>query len=646
MIDAVDVADVEQLKEPLLDRRTLLRAGAAGAAGLAVGVDGAANQTPLSPVGRSQAIGVTSAIIIGGAAAAAGVAIAKWRSDTDSPDTSAGDDALRDSLYSAGVSVAEGRSVFENEMEEQYLNRPSGQSPYANAAWSEIRAAAAKEIVNGNSQSDAEVAAQSALQAQTRIAVYNVLQRWNTGISALVPHVVAQDANGNVNVIKIYRHGDGQTKTMSTTTVNDSDVEPISETDTGSEYLAHRYTGSDLPGSLSDVESIDSEPTIPSFIAPNNMYGPVLGHWGIPSGGATLDSSTTYEKGNIRIEHPSFSAQRILDGQLYSDILSTIYTEYDSISSNLNTYVSNLTDALNQGSIDASDIYSPRDLVEQFASDDKRGRVAAELAAMGANVPADVSWEAQISHPDLQAEELWVDLYPQFTSNSIDIKPGITISSSDYSVAYIGYTSAANGEYQTDVLSGEFDLQILDIAGVDGSSDATDSAADTADSSGAINLGSDPVDQIKNPADYEDSFNLAIETADNGTYTVPVSDVQRPNDDYVISDSDSPLSGDEQLEAVRVVPTVETIRTSTYVADPTSVDSQQIKDSLQAQKDMVDKIEQLVEDESGDAVGILGGGLWDWFPASAEIQWAEQNVPGGTETVAAGGGLALWSYLS
>jgi len=590
-------------------RRTFLKAlGLVGGAGGAVH---AATRTSLSPVGRSRAIGVTTGIIIGGAAAAAGVAIAKWRSDPDSPDTSAGDSALRDSLYSAGTSVADGRSTFEEEMKAQYVNSPTGQSPYANTAWSEIRAAAAQEVVNGNSQSDAEQAAQAALNAQTRIAVNNIIQKWNTGITAIMPHLVAQSKNGSVDVIKKHSKRDGSTSSYSVSDKT-SEVTPVDaaapDSASQGESIVFRYSDINLPGSPSDVEEIDSEPGILAPHSSNKFRAIVLGNWNIPSQGESLGSKDWKEAGT-RVEHPSFSTQTVLNAQLYSDVLGVIYTEHDSISSDLNTYVSNLVSALNQGAIEASDIYSPRDLTEQFASDDKRRRVAAELAAMGASVPADASWEAKISHPDLQAQELWVDLYPQFTNGAIDIKPDMTISSSDYSLAYIGYISAASGEYQTETLSGDSDLQVLDVAGVEGSVATTDTTADTAESSGEVNLGADPVDQIKNPGDYEDTFVLAIETAESGTFSVPVSDVQQSNGDYIIPDTASPLSGDEKLEQVRAVPVVETTQTSTYVADPTSVDSQQLQDAIQAQKDMADEIDKM---SSGGGGGFFSGDLFDW----------------------------------
>jgi len=602
---------LEDTDDPLtivdLDRRTFLKSATTGGLAATAGYGPAATRTSLSPIGRSQAIApvVVGAFAIG---AATGIAYRKYSADTDDPDTSTSD-VLEDSLYNAGLTVSEGRSTFETEMQTQYLDRPDGQSPYANAAWSEVRAAAAKEAVNGNGQAAAEQTAADALDLQTRVALTNIIERWNTGVSSLLSHFKA-DFDNSAGVFSISNQGSSG-GIDAYTLGEQSEFDRVDPTTSSGGYIAVKYTATDLPGDPSDLDQQEADPGIFYVGGPSpNFCGPAPGVFGLPSEGQNPVSSWKYRTSDFTATHSNLSNQLVLDGYLYRDVLDQIQTEYSSITSDLSTYVGNLVSALDQGAIEASDIYSPRDLAEQFASSSKRSRVAAELAAAGAQVPEDSSYEAKISHPDLSVSELWCDLYVQFGDGSATpIEPGITIAAADYELAYIGYTSAASGDYITETLSGESDLEVLDATGFD-NEDPVDTAADSAESSGAVNLGSDPVDQIQNPGDYDDTYNLVLETESSGLFTVSLSDVTQDGEDYVIPETASPLSGGETLTVVRVVPVADQQQTSTYVADPTSVDSQQVQDAIQAQKDMADEIDKM--NSGGGGGGILPSGLLDW----------------------------------
>ncbi len=623
-----------------LNRRTMLKTLGTAAGVAAVG--GTSGELGLEPVGKSDALGVTAGIIIGGAAAAAGVAVAKWADgDPEEPDTS-GSDVLTDSIYNAGLTVSEGRSVFEEQMVNDYLNRSDNTTPYAKTAWSEIRATVAKAAVNGESTTTAEQNANDALAHVTRRSVRNIAERWNTGISALSSHLLEQSKDSNVEVI--YGNDSGSPYSI---IYNDpanlgADFSGVDGFGNGSgSYLIQKGTLSGLPGNPGDFDDLpDSDPELWGLTTDNGndwWLGP-SGSWGlVPSGG-------TFNNYLIEVRHPNYETTTVLHNSNYADVLSKIESEYNSIQSDLSTYTSNLMSAIDQGVIDPSDIYSPSDLTEQFASSPERERVAAELAAIGVEVPDDVSFEAQISHPGLAADDLWVDLYVSWVDGSAKtISAGMTITSSEYRVAYIGYTSQADGSYVTETLSGGSDLQILDVSGTSTDADVTEST--TLESDGSINLGSNPPDPVQNPGDYDVSHTLVIETETSGTFTAPVSDVTESGGDYILPATNSPLSGGETVLSVRVVKDAAQQQSSPYVADPTTVDSQQVQDLLESQSDLVDKIEKL-EEAAATGGGGNGVGIWSWMPDNARIAWAESNIPGGTETAAAGGSLGILAWLS
>lgn len=588
-----------------VSRRTFVKTVGAAVGTGAVGVG--ANGLGISPVGEADGV-IATVVATGGlltVGAAAGITAYKYGVEGDtSVDES---QIIEDEIYHAAGSVATGRQDFVEQMQVEYLDSATGQSPYAKTAWSEIRATAAEKIVNGNG-SEALSAAQSALQRQTTISLYNMIDRMNSGTLALVSAIKSQVGPDGATVIKASSDSNfssGVEAIGKRTTTPPTDWTASETVESGGHILIEApIPDSNLPMPPSNIEDIPDTIPVYALAAWNTDAYYTANASTLPGGGLT--------DWHIGATHSELSAQEVIDYSFYSQVLSRIETEYNNISSELSTYVDNLRSALNQGAMNASDIIAPTDLFDQFASTDKRSGTAAQLAAIGVKVPEDLGYQAQISHPELAADKLWVDLYPQFSGSTVDIQPDMTLTSTQYNIAYIGYTSDATGDYVTEVLSGDSDLEILDVANVEGSEDATESAPSSAASSGDINLGTSPPDQVVNPGDYQETYRVVVATESGGTYTAPVADVSTNTDgEYIVPASSTGLSGGESITSVRIIPVVTSTQTSQYVADATTVDSQAVQDQLQAQKDMQQELDK-ISDGGGDGFlsggGLLGGG--------------------------------------
>jgi len=626
------------MTERQLSRRSILK-GAGSAAGVAALGVGSQTLDPVAdPVGGSEALAplVAAGLVIAGGGA--GYSLAKWKSDTQDVDQSAGTSAIRDQIYQAFLTMSENRKQWRNKMRTEYINRPTGESLYARTAWSEVRAAAAEKLVNGKSTSVAINAANSGLNKATRRAATNIIRRYSTAVLSIGPHLIADNEEG-INSV-----GYGGSNGIGGSDPTGWDHPSEYETSGGQQVVAR--SKADLPGQPSDIGESE-EPDIYAPIGGGNQSKTNLLIWNINSNEEwtqkSSNSNTSVWGGSgmgLYISHPNKNNYKPLDTHLYHEVLNgVIYDEYTNISGNISTYVNNLDSGLSQGTIDPSNIYSPNDIVKQFGSSNKRSRLAAELAAAGVTVPKETSFRATISHNDLQASELTCDLYVSWDGSTAKsdrtMEPKI-IPSADYTIAYIGYDSSVNGNYITEVLSGNSDLEIISLSSVDGSSDASDSANNTAGSNGEINLGSDPPDEIQNPGNYQSDFVVQIETDSNGTVSVPVSKVNQSGGDYVVPAADSPLSGDETLNEIKIIPKIQNIKTTDYVADPSTASGSAAQTQLELQEQIVSSISDLEDAANGGGGGgLLGGGL--------------PSLPGLTTAESAGvAGLALlgWSALT
>ena len=598
-------------------RRTLKRIGV-GAGTVATLGAGSQIVPRYSPIGRAQAIAVTTAAAISLAVGAgAGAGIAAWHINGSTEMDP--DDVAQNNIYNAAAAVADGREQFQDQMEAEFLD-PSNpqQTPYGRTAWQAIRTGAGEIIVNGGTNAEAEAAAVESFNKATTRAVINMVERWNTMVKALIEQLVLQYEEG----LSVIDFDDLEPRAPASGFENVEASIPSS----ASNGIVHRYTfqSGDLPADPESLEGRD-EPLSALVICSNvsTSSGTVTYAPGFNSEGASilpsLQNGAEYTRPDspVDVTHPDLSTVTLTHTGTYNDIFTTISTAHSEISNQLSTYVQNLYDGIQQGAIDPSNILSANDLVQEFADSEGQARLAAELAAIGAHVPDSAGYRATISHPDLQAESLTGHLFPQF-AEGIDpgpIQPGTTIASADYSMAYFGYEEEASGEFETVILSGGSDLQILATEGVDGQ-EKVDSAGSTAGASGRVVVysGDSPPDPIATPSDHS-GYSVFVR-GETTTHAADISTVVQDGSDYVLEST--ALSDGEAIENVELVPPVNTSRQHDYVADETQIDLEETRAQMQALRQQQDDLEEALNNDGSSGpgpifpnIGLSGsGGRW------------------------------------
>ncbi|MFC3957877.1 hypothetical protein [Halovivax cerinus] len=493
-----------------LSRRDLLRRSAiAGGGSVAIGAGGSTLAPRFSPVGRANAAicgGLCLAgIFVAGTAlgAAAGIGVAKWKSPDGEFDE---DDVTEDQAYYSAQRVGEGRSEFEAEMQTDYLG-PSDDmaTPFADAAWQTVRASAAESATNGESETTAIQNAEEALERQVAISVTNMVEKWNTGMNALV-QAMYHDTNEGINRFGsaedpgseekgtiIYPWQEPPTE-WSFDTGDDAnlygDYTPIQETNLDDPYSfdgteigkAIMFTvdaDSWLPFSPSDLEDRDGEPlqvySVPTLEGYQSTSGgnPILTEltWCNPFTGQFGSPSSRNSVEMIQYQHSSLGTAEAISPMLYADVIARIESVYNAIRQDIQTYVPAVMESVSQGSIDPSQILTAEDIYAKFENSNYQSRLAAELLASGADVPADAwGYQAVVSHPDLSADELRGALYPQFVDSiqNPSISSNSTLPSGDYKVAYFAFTPATSETPETVMLSGGSDLTIGQLYDADG----------------------------------------------------------------------------------------------------------------------------------------------------------------------------------
>jgi hypothetical protein len=594
-------------------RRDVLRRTAAVGGGAAL-VSVAGEEVPrLSPVGRAHALGFTGAVIVG-VAAVAGSYIVDGDTSVDV------EKQVEDSVYQAATSVAQGRSDWVKQLDAEFI-APSDneQTPYGRTAWQEIRTAATEEIVNGGSESDAVAAAKTALDKATSRSAVNTIERWNTGINALIEQMVYQKEEG-VNAL---RYDGGAYLKAADPGVGTPVESAVPSSQSSPNSMVHEIEVTGLPA---DVTRFDdrSEPLtalMPVYTNSNGTFvvTPVVSQW--------IDVGNTTNK-DIIAAHSSLEDKTVMSSLKYYKTTYAIADAYDSISSSLSTYVSELYQGIQQGAIEPADILSSSDIVQEFADAPAQERLAAELLAIGAQVPQDVGYRARISHPDLQADSLWGWLFPQFSGDPVDIGPGTTLASADYDMAYFGYEGSNSGEFEKIILSGGRDLQIHDVDGVEGQEEVdTERRGAEAGVNGRVVVwsGDSPPDPIANPADNS-GWRVLVQGETNRD-TAAVADVTQDGTEYVLSTTSIPEG--ELIDYVELVPPVQYKRSHDYVADPTNPDTQATIDRLNSLREQVDEL-KAANEESG---GVGGGGL---FGDGSLLDLSDSQLLGGAAAVGGG----------
>jgi len=608
---------------PQMDRRTMLKTVGAGAGALAVG-SGAVPTHQLSLTQDADAIGFVGGLLIGGAAAATGAYVAEWTANDEDVDTS--NVSLEDAIYNAAEVQADTRKTWKDTSKAEFQDRNDSQ--YAELAWTEIRLGTAEARANGLSVSEAKSQAREALQEQTTRSLVNVVERWNTGVIALQEQIQA-DINNGVGVFHS-RNGDRTNMRLSDSDGTNTDLSPVDPANESGDYTIWE-SSMDLPVPAAQVRDSDEPLTCYAISVQEDKDNASYWYWNCPLYDGGRDSDTeiwgadsSYDDYNnnslgvsddLSIRHSSYSTKTVLDGQLFFDILNKIRNEYNTIDSDLGTYVENLYDAFSQTDLDPADIIGPRDLYQQFADGNTQQRINAELIAAGA-APRGGGYQVEISHPDLQADSLWCTLWPRFDDgvDNVNITGGTTLSASDYVVAYIGYVAKDTNRYTTTTLSGSEDLQIL--ASSDSNPDLSQQRNTTADSTNGVQIwdseqhGEAP-ETLRYPGDF-DGKELVINGAENQS-THPLTDVQQ-NDDGTISVPGTDLNAGEAVEGIRIRDRPTYSQPGYVTSDPTTVDKSQVEEQIQDYSDLqkfIDEVEE--QNNSGGGAGFWPSG-WE-FPS-------------------------------
>lgn len=608
-----------------MDRRTLMKtvgATGAAAAGLGAGPDSLPSST-----GRSEALAPVVPLGIAAVGIAGAYYAGKQDSDTPEVDTN---DVLEDQVYNIATSVADGREPFEKEMRSNFIDRSNDRTPYANAAWQEIRAAVAKAVVDGETQSEAEAAAAEALDRQTSRSIINIVERYNAAMEGMAEAFVLESENspGVLDTVESsssgpLAHGDGNPDGSYGT------VTPVDATKTSSAgYMLFETPEISLPAPVSDIEGRDNPLTTYTFVTQwdngDTKQRGLTGGTGWGTWGSNQFSTTLPV---LEANHSSLSTKTYLDVSLYISTLQSIQTTYNNITSKLSTYVGNLVTALDQGAIDPADIYSPSDIVNEFSQTDQDARLAAELMAVGASVPDKVGYRAKISHPDLQKDPLWCHLYPMFSvDNPPQLKPAVTITASEYDIAYIGYDSAVDGTFTTEVLSSSSgDLEILDLDGVDNQVDMTDTTFNQTDDTGPIKNPGDIYlgynETMPDPLQTPWNFTEAIISVDatNSSFTEPVGNISKNSvtDGEQVWLNGTQVETHEEINSIEVMDGVGYSQPVDYVSDETTVSGSEVQAMLEEQRQTIQELDEALASDGGggfslpglDSIGSSIGGL-------------------------------------
>ena len=625
-----------EIPNPRVNRREMLKiTGAAGAA--TVGLSGAGDRVGM--VEDAQALGPALPVGVAAGTAAGHYVVDEYLIDGDTEFDE--DDVTEQNIYQAGTSVADGREDFVDEMEFNYFDNSSEpqDTPFGNVAWEESRVTGARELVNGESDSDTTAELREQLREQATVSLVNIFERWNTGVNAMTEQAVAQ-ADENVEVLFMDDDdgvGDPEYPLDAVPGDDHPEWDPVEATEVDGDYVIwERELSSDflLPKDPKEIDELDDEYHLLAFgLRPDadNLVAPI----------PTDEDESPGENGDIFVETDDLERVDVLDTTLIGDIYERVKTAKDEIYSDLDTYVENLSDGLSQGAIDPADIIGPSEIANQFEDSDQMTRLATELVAIGGDVPDAAGYRATISHDDLQADELEGLLFPQFdTDDPPSVRPGTTIEAAELGLAYFGWEDQLSADdetqFETTVLSGDSDLEIIDATEIDGE-ETVDEADDEAGGDGDVVIfsGDDPPDPLADPSEH-DGWSVVIQGEDE-THAVDVSEVVEDGDSYTVEGT--PFESGAAIEEARLVPPVDYEPSHEYVSDPTEVDSDQTLAELEAQRELIEDLEEELEDDDD------GAAWWPSAPSAPSVDDFGSQLAG-IVVIAAIVVSVVWSVVS
>jgi hypothetical protein len=512
---------------PDLSRRRLLKT-TAGASVAAAGVGaGATLPGELELIGDADALGLTAGVIAGGVAFGAGVAIGNALEGDDAELENTNN--MEDRVYNAAASIASQHNY--DDLRQNVMKPPKKEAPLYRSAWNDAEVAAARTVLSGGTDSEAWTAWKHAVDRHFQRVRFNIAQSYNqlwlgddssTGLMA--PLILSQSAGTNQlqfnptsaspRLFKAqppnYTAGGGWESVEASEKFGS--WPPSSGSCDTSKIDGYACPSSDQYGLFvvettptsdtdafgrirDDIEERTGDKTV-------QIYGPSTGSTTYPlmqhikanSIGGSTYSNPPWKSfgaylnvggdGPIECTHPSNSTVTIVPGDIhgsqFTSALDSIYTALTDTGTDAENYLLNvLAPGLRSGEITESEVFSSRDLIEQYSTDDsEQSQVAAASAAVGAALPEGTGTEVKINHNKLESEGLtdptdpnkpdglWSNTFIQFSGTaagkqSQTITTGSTIPKADYNAAYTVLT-LPDGSTETMVLPGDSDLKILE----------------------------------------------------------------------------------------------------------------------------------------------------------------------------------------
>lgn len=599
-----------------MKRRSFVRTVGMVAGASAVGASTQTDMVP-SPVGGAHAfdasndalpLGLAGTTVASPAAGAAGIYLF-LKGQAQDVDLNPEDNS-QTRVWSAANGIASTRAGPKGprrEIENTFKNKASGESAYAHAAMAEMRTAAAKAVFEGRSD-EAESDALDAVNRQTTRSLTMLFETWNQAVLTMAESGTMLE-NYNQGADSLHAAGgdvapiDGYADTASLDLEQISSQSPEGENGT----LLYKYN---VPSSLPSPSSFEDRDTGFEVYCPTSISAStdILGPCTFKSHTSLFDEDTGgFTKGSFEARHPDLDTQVILDGSLYDSVISQIATEYNDLKANLSDYVQTLVDGLEQGTIEPTEVFGPRDLATEYGSSDKRAQLAREYMAIGAGLPDDVGYRARVSHPALEADSLWTDLYLDLADGmSVDLNGPTTIPSADYNSALIGYYGETTGEYLTRSLPGSSDLQVLEVDMQEQNVLETNSV--TVGTDGRIELGSP--DELpppySSPETKYDDWEIVFQAANGNTHATSRTDLVI-EDDLVYLPSSS-LSEGQTIEQIRANPPNTYTSTSQGIIAPADYDAATAQENIEHVKELNQKIEEAIE-QAENPDGFAGFGL-------------------------------------
>jgi len=337
-----------------MGRRTFLRgvgATAAAGAGLAYS-DG--------PIGNAEALGPT---LFGGAT---GVTVARWLIEevnpfgASSPDSGLTPSALKQQVYQTAKTR---KSTNASTMVD---NRNMIEMGLPNALYVEGKLAAIEKLNQQAAKADVESAAHDAMAKYATTIEKNLLKSFNETVAEVLSLITTTQSHPDVGIQDLFGQYNGGAVDSSQTMVTSTPESNFTLSD-GSTFSVSEAPGFDASGYSSSYDPLRDNS--------GNSWGVAV----------TTSSGDVYY-----LKEDDWRP-------LWNDLQNTI----SNVESGLTTWVNNVYDQVQAGSIEISELITPRERSQMIAEEDGAAQAIADLQAL--NVPVDVDNQATVSFSSTNA---------------------------------------------------------------------------------------------------------------------------------------------------------------------------------------------------------------------------------------------------